>query len=268
MQLALRNISGKQAAGQVSRRSIPDDAPTLYVDDSVDDGQIEELDASELEDAKGSWGSAAGGERTMVAHAHVPAEAMPSSITRPVPGPGPRSHPADEDGPTLYAPSSTTDPSELAPEHEAHYPSAPPVPHGMMDPQADGGTLIMETPHGAREDGANAYPRLGALPPNPRATFGQGQQAQQAQQQQHQHAQQHPQSFGGPTSGPFLPVDPRQAPAGGEDLQFLAAPSARSQQVAAQPPPQPSRILMLVGVAVVTMVVVIVAGLLVLAMSD
>ena len=76
--------------------------------------EIEELDPDELLDAKGSW-SSSGAERTVVAKAHVPAEAIPSAITRPVPAPAPApaagrpAHPSDDDGPTLAVASPTTE---------------------------------------------------------------------------------------------------------------------------------------------------------------
>ncbi len=280
MQAALRAVSGKPTAGQMPRRSIPDDdGPTEY-EDSMD---IEELDPNLLEDAKGSWSSvqrpgrnsvgertldSGAGESTVMTHAHVPAEAMPSAITRPVPAPAAgRAHPADEDGPTLAVPSSTTDPSELRPLTDP-----PPTPHmshapGMVDPMNDGGTLIMESP--ARDDGGAAYPQLGNQ---------HQQQQQQQQQQQHGHGQygqpQHaPQDYGqGPYNQPPS-IDPRSGGQPGHDprasradeLMFVAGPATRAVRAPAR---GSNRILVFVAVAVVTMVVVIVTGLLILAASD
>jgi serine/threonine-protein kinase len=273
MQFALRAVSGKQAAGQVSRRSIPDDdVPTLYEDAST---EIEELDASELEDERGSWKSeAAGGtDRTVVARGHNPTGGGPSSVTRPVPGPIGRSHPADEDGPTLAVPSVTTDPSELAPvtqppmtPHMGLYPSGGSLRGaGMLDAQSDGGTLIMESP--ARDDGGGgSYPRIVNPPKNNHTVqlpFAQQLQVQQQPQQQHGQQQHQQHQFSVPTSPAFQPTSQAmQAPAAEEMQHYPAGTSSRTQ---AQPG---SRILVFVGVAVVTMVVVIVAGLVVLSMSD
>ena len=254
MQFALREVSGKQAAGQVSRRSIPDDDPTAYEDDAM---EIEELESSDLEDAKASWGSSAG-ERTVVGQAHVPAEAIPSAITRPVPAPGRRAHPADEDGPTLAVPSVTTDPSELAPpriEPEASfYPSHDGSGRGgMIGPQGDGGTLIMESPAAAHEPGA--YPPISKPPTTAPKPFGQTHpfpQAHDPQPQHHQHQQlQHQQQA-------FRTTDPQLEP-------MYAAATSRHSQVAA---PGSNRVLVFLGVVVVTMVLVIAAGLVILGMSD
>jgi serine/threonine-protein kinase len=255
MQHALRDVSGKQAAGQVSRRSIPDDAPTLYEDDSM---EIEELDASDLEDAKASWGSVTGRDDSAVPNEDVTDEAMPSAITRPVPGPIPRQHPADEDGPTLSAPSATTDPVELAPHagdtHTPHmgiYPISAPGP-GMMDAQSDSGTLIMESP-------ANA--------------FSQTQPYSQGSGPPQQTSQSPPY---GPSDQLFRATDPRGmnpqdlrhlVHGAGSDAMYSAAPSsaAQTQPVRAQ---GGNRVLMFIGVALCTMVLVIVAGLIILSASD
>jgi serine/threonine-protein kinase len=265
MQFALREISGKQTAGQVSRRSIPDDVLPTYDPDEATD--IEELESIDLvaEDAKGSWGSNAG-ERTVVAHGHVPAEAIPSAITRPVPAPGPRAHPADEDGPTLAVASTTTDPSELAPPrtepptapHMNRYPSIDASPRsghrsGMMDAQSDGGTLIMESPAAAHEPGgAGTYPPISGAPHSAPKPFGQTHpfpHPHDPQQQQQQHQQQLGQQLHS-TDG---------------DLRYAAAQAGRPQAIAA---PGSNRVLVFLGVVVVTMVVVIAAGLVILGMSD
>jgi serine/threonine protein kinase len=264
MQSALRDVSGKQAIGQVSRRSIPDDAPTLYQDDSQDDSMdIEELESSELEDAKASWGSHAG-ERTVVAKAHVPEEAIPSAITRPVPAPARAHHPADEDGPTLAVPSATTDPSELAPprtepptQFAGHYPSTDVSPRkGMIDAQSDSGTLIMESPAAAHEPhGAGTYPPI-SKPFGQTVPFPQGHEPQQQHQQQHpQHHLQQPHSQG----QAFRTTDPQ-----GEQM-YSAAPASHPQRT---DPSGSNRVLVFIGVVVVTMVVVIAAGLVILGMSD
>ena len=278
MQFALRTVSGKQTAGQVSRRSIPDgDVPTLYEDDSM---EIEELDASDLEDVKGSWKSAAAGgtDRTVVAHSPNPPGGGPSSVTRPVPAPAGRLHPADEDGPTLAVPSSTTDPSELAPvtqppmtPHMGLYPSGGSLRGvGMIDAQSDGGTLIMESP--ARDEassggggGGGSYPRIVNPPKNHTVQLPFSQQLQvQPQHGQQQHQQQHP--FSAPTSPAFRASgQPMQAQAQAPAEEMQHYPAGTSSRTQAQPG---SRILVFVGVAVVTMVVVIVAGLVVLSMSD
>ena len=260
MQSALREVSGKQAVGQVSRRSIPDDAPTLYEDDSM---EIEELESSELEDAKASWSSTAG-ERTVVAHAHVPAEAIPSAITRPVPAPGPRAHPADEDGPTLAVPSATTDPSELAPQRTepptAHYPSTE-ARGGMVGAQNDSGTLIMESPAAAHEQGGGGtYPPISKPPTTSPKPFGQTLPfpGHEQQQQHHHHQQQHQLQQPHSQGQAFQPMEPQ-----GEHM--YAAPAPRPQLRAAT---GSNRVLVFLGVVVVTMVVVIAAGLVILSMSD
>jgi len=110
MQLALREVSGTQSAGHVSRRSIVDDGPALYEDDAEEIVELDEseLDESELEDA-GSWGPAsAEQDRTVVAAANFTPEALPSAMTRGAPQPvhGARSsHPADDEMPTLVVTS-------------------------------------------------------------------------------------------------------------------------------------------------------------------
>jgi serine/threonine-protein kinase len=263
MQFALREAGGKMT-GQVSRRSIPD--VTEYEDDAM---EIEELDPEELLDAKGSW-SASGAERTVVAKAHVPADAIPSAITRPVPAPipaaGRRAHPADDDGPTLAVSSPTTDPSELAPPrfpseppltpHMAHYPTGARSPGaGMVDPSNDGGTLIMESPAAAHDDAG--YPPSSHAPQTAPKPFGQtvpfG-----AQLPQPPHPQP-PQFHGG---------DPRgMSPPDAAERMYHAAPAGRSQPIDAHAP-RTNRVLVFVAVVVVTMVVVIVAGLVILAVSD
>ena len=273
MQAALRAVSGKQAAGQMPRRSIPDDdGPTEYEDAM----EIEELDTSLLEDAKGSWSSVQrqgdADESTMIAHAHVPADAIPSTITRPAaPAAGRRAHPADEDGPTMAVPQSTTDPSELRPLTDP-----PPTPHmshapGMVDPQNDGGTLIMESP--AHVDGGPAYPQLqggqhhhGQQHGDAYGQYGGQHHAGLAGQRQPSDAFAGAQAqYGGPPSG-----DPRSGGQGDprgtrDELMFVAGPATR----AVRPPAQGSnKILVFVAVAIVTMLVVIVTGLLILAASD
>lgn len=233
MQLALREVSGKQAAGQVSRRSIPDYVPAVYDEDDLDEPtEIEELDASELVDAKASGQSA---------------------ITRPIPAPAAgQRHPADEDGPTLAALSTTTDPSELAPvgapPHAAHlgpYPSHGPRPGaGLVDAQSDSGTLIMESPSAPKPFGQPAQP----------AHYGQPADSQL-----------------------FRATDPRGM--NPQDLHYLAqaaggdavqpstpSPATRTQPARAQR--GGSRVLMFIGIAVCTMLVVIVAGLVILSASD
>ena len=261
MQFALREAGGKQASGQVSRRSIPDD--TVYEDDSVD---VEELHPDELKDARtGSWGSISGADRTVVAKARVPDNALPSAITREVPpAPGRRAHPSDDDGPTLAVSSPTTDPSELAPRfhsdppltpHMGIYPSVGPSEGaapggGRVDPVGDGGTLIMESPAAVHDD---AYPPISQAPNTAPKPFGQtlpfggGQHAPQPPQQQF-----HDPRAMGPHEG-----------YGGE--MMYAAPAARPPQMEA---PRTNRVLVFIGVAIVTMVVVIVAGLVILAVSD
>jgi serine/threonine protein kinase len=255
MQFALREISGKQSSGQVSRRSIPAEGPGSF-DEATD---IEELESIDIvaEDAKGSWSSNAA-DRTVVGQAHDPSEAIPSAITRPVPAPAPRAHPADEDGPTLAVASTTTDPSELAPSRSdpptaPHrlYPSGPPG-SGMMDAQSDGGTLIMESPAAAHEPGgAGAYPPISGAPQTAAKPFGQTHpfaQHHDAQQQQYQ-----PQQLG------------QQLRSTEADLRHAAGQATRPQAMEAS---GSSRVLIFIGVVVVTMVVVIAAGLVILGMSD
>ena len=253
MQFALREAGGKQTTGQVSRRSIPDD--TAYEDDS-----IEELHPDELLDAKGSW-SSSGVDRTVVAKAHVPADAIPSAITRAVPSPaaGARAHPADDDGPTLAVSSPTTDPSELAPPfhseppqtpHMGLYPGGGPSPGaGMVDAVGDGGTLIMESPAAAHDDAGGAYPPISRAPTTAPKPFGQT--LPLGQQQQHQQFH-----------------DPRgmSAPEGqGGEMMYLAGPAARPQHLEA---PGTNRVLVFIAVVVITMVVVIFSGLIILSVSD
>ena len=253
MQFALREAGGK-STGQVSRRSIPDDA--IYEPESMD---IEELHPDELQDAKGSW-SSSGADRTVVAKAHVTADAIPSGITRPVPAAG-RAHPSDDDGPTLAVASPTTDPSELAPRFQSDPPHTPNMNHyvgggpspgaGRVDSVGAGGTLIMESPAAALEEALAAYPPISQVPTTAPKPFGQTQPFG---------GQQHPQ--------PFHPGDPRgagpQEGAGGEML-YLAGPAGRPTYVEAPPT---NRVLVFIGIAVVTMVVVIVAGLVILAVAD
>ena len=255
MQVALRNISGREAAGAVSRRSIPDiepvsDGPTLYEDAMF----IEELDTRELVDSSSaSWPN----ERTVMAEANrqVPAAPLPSDFPLPVPAAGRRhpagDHPADEDGLTLAVHSTTTDPTELAPPltqapltpHMSRHPSAQPAPANLVDPQMDSGTLIMES-HPVREDpgGGGVYPQLN----QPSAT----------------HPAPHPYGRAGLQFGQPVPQDAR---AGTHDAQPQGTPAPR---LAPARPSEGSRALVLVGIAVVTMVVVIVAGMLILAFSD
>ncbi len=274
MQFALREISGKQSAGQVSRRSIPAEGTGSFDDEATD---IEELESIDLvaEDAKGSWGSNAG-ERTVVAQAHhLPAEAIPSAITRPVPAPAPRAHPADEDGPTLAVPSSTTDPSELAPSRASEaptdprrnvYPSTDVSPRsgrpgsGMMDAQSDGGTLIMESPAAAHEPGgAGTYPPISSAPHTAPKPFGQTHpfpqhhDAQQQHHQQHHQQQQQQQQLG------------HQLQSTDADLRHAAAQTGRRPAIQTS---GSNRVLVFLGVVVVTMIVVIAAGLVILGMSD
>jgi serine/threonine-protein kinase len=276
MQFALREVSGKQTAGQVSRRSIPDELPKL--DD--DAGDVVELDATELVDAKGSW-SSGGGERTVVAKSYAADDdTNPSAITRPVAAVGQRAHPADDDGPTLAVPSVTTDPSELAPRtdpptpHMSHYPSlAEGHGGGMMDPQADSGTLIMESPAAARDEAGGSGPyaqQRGPKISNPKAApkpkpFGQTlpfsqNSPMQPQQQMQSQMQSQPQAFR--TTDPRSMSPPE---AQGGEMMFVAGPAARPQPMQAPPP---NRVLVLLAVVVCTMVVVIVAGLIILAASD
>ncbi|CAN5924042.1 hypothetical protein BH11MYX4_BH11MYX4_08300 [soil metagenome] len=266
MQFALRNVSGKQQAGAVSRRSIPDvepisEGPTLYEDPMF----IEELDASELVDSQSaSWPN----ERTVTADAHLPlpAGAVPSQITRHVP---PGQHPADQDGPTVNAPpsTSTTDPSELAPHTQpphtpqmAPYPSAQArsAPHGMVDPALDGGTLIMESPvreesgsHASRPaPGVAPKASLAPLRPSAAATFGSST----------------PQHFAPPGQRRVAPAQPQEARAAEEMIHGATPPPRTAPR--RRTAPGPSRALVFVGVVVVTMVIVIVAGLLILTFSD
>jgi serine/threonine protein kinase len=255
MQNALRAVSGKQTAGQMPRRSIPDDGPTMMADTA----DIEELDESLLEDAKQSWESmqtrpqvlhddTGNEERTVMAHGPLPAEAIPSAITRPPPAAG-RRHAADDDGPTVMVPQSTTDPSELRPNRT----EPPPQTHhmanaGMIDPHSDGGTLIMESP--ARDDAGSsgAYPHITNPPMSPHQAY--------------QHQQQ-PYGHGAPQHMAPASHDPMRS-GRGDEMMYVAAPAARVPAVAEEP----NRILVYVAVAVVTMVVVIVVGLIVLAASD
>jgi serine/threonine-protein kinase len=238
MQLALREVSGKQSAGQVSRRSIPDYVPAVYDDD--DDGdeatEIEELDANELEDAKGSWGSSAAEQQAVDPSATTAEDGIPSAITRPLPGPLPAhaahaahaAHPADEDGPTLAVPSNATTTAE--PREVGELAELAP---GMVDAQSDSGTLIMESPQ---------------------------------------------KPFGGPSDPQlFRPTDPRGmnphelrhlVPGPSIDLGYgpSSSPAAQTQPTRAQR--GGNRVLMFIGVAVCTMLVVIVAGLVILSASD
>jgi len=270
MQFALREVSGKQSAGQVSRRSIPDDGRSFWELDAQDEAtDIEELESSELEDAKASWGSVAG-ERTVIAHGEVPDAAIPSAITRPVPVAGQRSHPADEDEPTLAVPSATTDPSELAPPRTepptAYYPSTDKR-GGTVEAHNDSGTLIMESSPASAHDPGGAYPPLGTPTSSPNPFGGSvpfphshdpHDPHQQRQQQQHQHHPYLPQQQHQQQPQAFRTTD-------GGDLGYAAPAAATGRQRAA---PGGNRVLVFIGVVVVTMVVVIAAGLVVLGMSD
>ena len=252
MQFALRDAAGKQSTGQVSRRSIPDD--TVFEDDSID---VEELHPDELKDARtGSWGSISGAERTVVAKARVSDDAMPSAITREVPpAAGRRAHPSDDDGPTLAVSSPTTDPSELAPRFHSDPPLTPHMgiyrsaagddEHGL----GDGGTLIMESPAALHDD---AYPPISQSPRTAPKPFGQTVPFGAGQQPPPQ-----PQHFHDPRA-----MSPQEGHGG--DMMY-AAPAGRAPQVEA---PRANRVLVFIGVALVTMVVVIVAGLVILAVSD
>jgi eukaryotic-like serine/threonine-protein kinase len=263
MQQALRKVSGKQQAGAVSRRSIPDiepvsDGPTLCADPMF----IEELDPSELVDSQSaSWPN----ERTVMADTsrRMPAAALPSGITREVRSPiTQRPHPADLDGDTVAVPSSTTDPTELAPQtqppqtpHMSPYSNAR-TPNPMVDPALDGGTLIMEGPVRDDTSGSGAYPSMDPGPKRSafdhRATLPLGQ------------------SMGPSTPQHFA----------AQDSRALAQDASRTEEAiygTTTSPPRtaprrshrgPSRALVFVGVAVVTMVIVIVAGLLILTFSD
>ena len=280
MQLALRNLSGKATAGAVSRRSIPDiepvsDGPTLYEDAMF----VEELDAAELVDSSSaSWPN----ERTVMATANrpMPDAAMPSGFPRPQPAAGRAAHhPADEDGPTLAVSSPTTDPTELALQPPVTRPPQTPqmsrdlastrvsaqspqsAPPGMVDPQMDGGTLIMESP--VREDakGSGSHPRQNApsAKPAPAGTIPYaraGMQFGQPAPQQH---------FDEPPNTRAMAHDAQAQPNRADEMMYAATPAPRT---APRKPEQGSRALVLVGVAVVTMVIVIVAGMLVLAFSD
>jgi serine/threonine protein kinase len=261
MQLALREVSGKQTAGAVSRRSIPDDGPTLYEDAAM---EIEELDESELVDAKGSY-PPGGYDRTVVAKVDVPDDAIPSGMTRQVTSPVPssrRRHPADDEGPTVAVSQATTDPSELAPHTQppqtpqmARYPSTgPAMGAGMLGPQGDEGTLIMEGP--AKDAGGSGpslvpadtrgpYPRIPQPTTQPRAFM-----PAELQQQ-----------YGGSSTAP-----PQQQ-SRGDEMMYVANPSLKPARGGASAQPA-NRILVYVAVAVCTMVVVIVAGLVFLAASD
>jgi serine/threonine-protein kinase len=265
MQFALREISGKQSAGQVSRRSIPDDGRAFWELNPQDEAtDIEELESSELEDAKASWGSAAG-ERTVIAHGDVPDAAIPSAITRPVPAPGPRSHPADDEDRTLAVPSVTTDPSELAPPRTepptAYYPSSDKR-GGTVEAHNDGGTLIMESPASAHDPGV-AYPPISNAPTSGPKAFGGTIPYPQAHDPHQQHAH-HPYP---PQQHQLQPQTPQAFRTTEGDLGHAAsaAASGRQAQMAA---PRSNRVLVFIGVVVVTMVVVIAAGLIVLGMSD
>jgi hypothetical protein len=129
------------------------------------------------------------------------------------------------------------------------YPVGGPAPGGgRVEAASDGGTLIMESPAAAHDD---AYPPKSQSPRTAPKPFGQTV------------------PFGVPPS-PHQPQqfhDPRamspQEAHGGD--MIYAAPAARSAPIE---PPRGNRILVFIGVAVVTMVVVIVAGLVILAVSD
>jgi serine/threonine protein kinase len=268
MQFALREVSGKQSAGQVSRRSIPDDGRSFWELNPQDEAtDIEELESSELEDAKASWGSAAG-ERTVIAHGDMPDAAIPSAITRPVTAPGPRSHPADEDDPTLAVPSATTDPSELAPPRTepptAYYPSTDKR-GGTVEAHNDTGTLIMESPASAHDPGI-AYPPISNAPTSGPKAYAGTIPYPQAHDPHHQHAH-HPYPPQPQQQHQLQPQTPQAFRTTEGDLGY-AAPAAATGRQAQMAAPGSNRVLVFIGVVVVTMVVVIAAGLVILGMSD
>ena len=239
MQFALRGVSGKQLAGAVSRRSIPDvepvsEGPTLREDPMF----FEELDASELVDSLSET-------RQVKAVVH--------------------SYPADDEGPTSTAPprsGATTDPVELAPPSQPpHVPAYPsPVNAGMVDSSLDGGTLIMDKPPVRVEQShAGPGPSLGVAanvsiaPQRPSGPVP--------------FRVQTPQNFGPHAAHPPRPsAQPHDARAA--DEMMYGAPLAPRTAPRRRSAPGPSRALVFVGVVVVTMVIVIVAGLLVLTFSD
>jgi len=246
MQFALRGVSGKQRAGAVSRRSIPDvepvsEGPTLREDPMF----IEELDASELVDSLSET-------RQVKAAAH--------------------SYPADDGGPTSTTPprsGATTDPAELAPPsqppHVPAYPSpqARTVNPGMVHSSLDDGTLVMERPVRVEQSHtAGPGPSLGMSPNVSIAPH---------------HPTQHPtgpvpfrpqtpQNFG--PHAAHAPRPPAQQDARAADEMMYGAPLAPRTAPRRRSAPGPSPALVFVGVVVVTMVIVIVAGLLVLTFSD
>lgn len=240
MQLALREVSGKQRGGQVSRRSIPDEMPLLYGDDV----ESIELDPSELKDAS-SWGSIAGEAETVMGPALVKEAELANENAR-LAAASP--HPADQDGPTVaqasfmagqgeFGPDSGGGPETVlrAPYSSGGVPSGP----GMLDAQVDGGTLIMESPAALHDSFAQQpHPPYGANPSDPQI---------------------------------FHAADPRAtgphyAQGAGADAGYPSqSPASRSQRLPAQ---NGSRVLIFVGVAVCTMIVVIVAGLLMIGLSD
>ena len=235
MQFALRSVSGKQQAGAVSRRSIPDiepvsDGPTLYEDPMF----IEELDANDLVDSQsGGWpnesktapsaGQPDSEGATMVALAPSPVTDRPEPMPQTMP-------PAT---PHMLAPQTkppTT--SQMAP----HPGQTRHTPASLTDPSLDGGTLIMESPpRDDRAGGSGAYPALGG------------------------HA----------SPAPFRPFKASSAAASPQ--QSLVPTTQPRPQPRTTPPAETggtSGVLVFAGVAVVTMVIVIVAGLLILTFSD
>jgi eukaryotic-like serine/threonine-protein kinase len=240
MQSALRAVSGKQKAGAVSRRSIPDvepvsDGPTLIADPMF----VEELDPRELADWQSvSW----------------PNERRSTDRSC--------SHPADEDGDTVAVRSSTIDPSELAPHTEpprtpqmSPYSSArAQSARGMVDPSLDGGTLIMERPVRDETGGGGAYPSMGTGPSASAAMFGpRGDTVRIGQVQPHP----------SPSPEPQWPAPQEVSRADEARYGASALQTASRRQL-----PGSNRALVFVAVVVVTMVVVIGAGLLILTFSD
>ena len=268
MQFALRGVSGKQQAGAVSRRSIPDiepvsDGPTLYEDPMF----IEELDASELVDSQSaSWPN----QRTVIAEANrlQRGSGSPSGVTRQAPAA--TGHPADDDGATMMASSPITHPTELAPHTrppqtpQMHpYPSAQahPAQRETVDASLDSGTLIMESPVRDDNAGSGAYPSVDTGPKTSPTPFGQRTRASFSQPA--------PQYFGDQEPYPEPPTEPlptiRQE---SRPEAMVHGASAPPRTMARRPIAGPSRSLVFVGVAVVTMVIVIVAGLVILAFAE
>ena len=164
--------------------------------------------------------------------------------------PASQRHAADEDDPTLAKPSlydsSGLDSDNLPTTTDAEAFKTAPNPkftYGSIesDPSRDGGTLIMEPAHsqGPRDVDPAAFGSTLLQPPST-----------------------------APYSGNMYP--PVSAQPGYPSVEPAEPPIPRAMRTGANAtaPPQTSRVLVFIGVAIVTMVVVIVAGLLVLNFSD